>query len=112
MRAIAGSAQRSATAATRHGPATAARGLCSASGGWPNSSPRAARSGRSCSRAPCALAARKPAAAGLNVPDFAWAFLNPGNSGAIARPYYGRLDRAERAVDQTNSNIEETAADA
>ena len=63
-------------------------------------------------RAVRALAARKPAASGLNVPDLAWAFLHPANPGAIAGPYYSRLDRAERAVERTNADTEDTSADA
>lgn len=60
---------------------------------------RGAQRGVLLTRAVRALAARKPAAAGLDVVDLAWAFLDPGRPDVIARPYYRRLDRAERATD-------------
>ena len=50
-------------------------------------------------RAIRALAASKPGSAGLRVPDVAWAFLLPDPSEMLAKHYYHRLDRAERAAD-------------
>ena len=47
-------------------------------------------------RAVRALAARRDPRTGLNTGDLAWAFLNPANAGAIAGPYYRRLDAAQR----------------
>ena len=48
-------------------------------------------------RAVRALAAKKPAHAGVHVPDLAWAFIGTKPQ-KIAEPYYRRLDRAERAA--------------
>ena len=53
------------------------------------------------------LAARRDPGKCIDVPDLAWAFLNDDPHG-IARPYYIRLDRAERAA----ATDEETATDA
>lgn len=50
-------------------------------------------------RAIRALAASKPKDAKLRVPDIAWAFLLPDPSELLAKPYYSRLDRAERAAE-------------
>ena len=47
-------------------------------------------------RAVRALAARRDPRTGVNTGDLAWAFLNPANAGAIAGPYYRRLDAAQR----------------
>ena len=58
-------------------------------------------------RAIRALAASKPASAGLRVPDIAWAFLQSDPSEMLAKSYYHRLDRAERAAEP-----KETPADA
>ena len=51
-------------------------------------------------RAARALAARRDPRMGVNVTDLAWAFLNPTNAGAIAGPYYRRLDREEARRDE------------
>ena len=51
-------------------------------------------------RAVRALAARRNPRVGLDVADLAWAFLNPANAGAIAGPYYRRLDREEARRDE------------
>ncbi|GIT93245.1 hypothetical protein JANAI62_37110 [Jannaschia pagri] len=59
-------------------------------------------------RAIRALAASKPVNAGLRVPDIAWVFLVPDRPETLAEPYYCRLDRAERAANET----EDTTADA
>ena len=37
----------------------------------------------------------------LNVPDIAYALLNPTEARLLAKPYYRRLDRAERAAKRT-----------
>ena len=37
----------------------------------------------------------------LNVPDIAYALLNPNKARLLAEPYYRRLDRAERAAKRT-----------
>ena len=37
----------------------------------------------------------------LNVPDIAYALLNPNEARRLAGPYYRRLDRAERAAKRT-----------
>ncbi|RVT87398.1 hypothetical protein DXV76_04780 [Rhodobacteraceae bacterium CCMM004] len=58
-------------------------------------------------RAVRALAVSKPAAVGLDVPDIAWAFLDPARPERLAAPYYRRLDCAERAA-----ATKDTAADA
>ncbi len=67
-------------------------------------------------RALRALAARRPSASGLRVPDVAWAFLNPADPGALAAPYYRRLDRAEgasaKADREMSPNPESAPADA
>ena len=65
---------------------------------------RGAQRGVLLTRAVRALAARKPARAGLDVVDLAWAFLNPGNAEAVAVPYYRRLDRGERAAAKADTS--------
>ncbi|MDK3074684.1 type I-E CRISPR-associated protein Cse2/CasB [Sedimentitalea sp. JM2-8] len=50
-------------------------------------------------RAIRALAASKPADAGIRVPDIARAFLDSSRPDALAAPYYRRLDCAERDAD-------------
>ena len=51
-------------------------------------------------RAVRAVAARRDPGLGVDVADLAWAFLNPTNAGAIAGPYYRRLDPAQRRMDE------------
>lgn len=45
-------------------------------------------------RAARALSSRHGPKLQVNVPDIAWAMLNPNDTGLIAKPYYRRLDRA------------------
>lgn len=58
-------------------------------------------------RAIRALAASRSADVGLRVPEVAWAFLLSDPSEMLAKPFYSRLDRAERAAD-----LKEIQADA
>ena len=51
-------------------------------------------------RAVRAVAARRDSALGVDVGDLAWVFLDAGGPEAIAQPYYQRLDRAARALEQ------------
>lgn len=58
----------------------------------------------SLTRAVRTIAARRDSRSGLDVGDLAWAFLRADNAGAIAGPYYQRLDRAQRAANDTEKN--------
>ena len=51
-------------------------------------------------RAARALARSRDASGGVNVVDIAYTLLAPDNQRQLAEPYYGRLDRAERAVEK------------
>lgn len=60
-------------------------------------------------RAVRAVATRRDPGLGLDVADLAWAFLNPANAGAIAGPYYRRLDPAQRRADEATQPEAEDA---
>lgn len=51
-------------------------------------------------RAVRAVATGRSSTMGIDVPSLAWAFLNPNNPGAIAGPYYRRLDREQVREEQ------------
>lgn len=51
-------------------------------------------------RAARMLAGNRERGSGVDVTDIAWTLLEPDNGRRLAEPYYRRLDRAERAIEE------------